>query len=176
MEVDMAGGVHMLIDRLAEMGCRKVAFFDETMSSYSSKRSLVYFKEGLESNGMEYSDDRIFIGKGRLKGSFAQLRPVFDEKDLPFDAIFCLDYRTANEISHLIWGHKTRFGTDVVLATSRSYSYYKMPIRAVYVDFDSREVAYQGVNLLLSNIQQGQAGRPGRTLISPIIEALGPAE
>ncbi|HAH87243.1 MAG TPA: hypothetical protein DCL60_07720 [Armatimonadetes bacterium] len=175
MEVDIAGSIHMLIGRLAEAGCRRVAFFDETMTSYLSKMALVSFKEALAANGMEYSDNRVFIGEGRLKGAFNQLKPIFEQKNLPFDAVCCLDYRTANGISHLIWGHKTHFGTsEVTLATSRSYAYYKLPIRAIYMDYDSREIAYQGVNLLLSNIRHGQMGRPGRTLISPIIETPGP--
>ncbi len=122
---------------LMEQGCCRVAFADENPQLFSVRECYEAFQHSLSNYGLTFDSKLIYWGNGNLTGISNVLEPVFMEPQLPFDAIFCYDYRQAVEISWLAMARYGRTGKyDARICTVRNFGYYKLPIPAVYVDIN----------------------------------------
>jgi len=156
-EVNLGIGIYKALEQLKLAGKRRIAFFDEDLNRYLEKLIFEAFKASLQENDLAFLQDLVYVGAGSMTGAFSALKDVFRADKLPFDAICCHDFRVASEISHLITG---RFGLeraiDIILVTSRPYSYYRLPVPAIYIDNNIDSIAYSATNLLLASIMQGE--------------------
>jgi len=122
---------------LQKQGCSRMAFADENPQLFSVRECYGAFRHALESCNLAFNQELIYWGNGNLSGVTTVLEPVFAERQLPFDAIFCYDYRQAAEISWLAMARYGQTGrNDMVICTARNFSYYKLPVPTVYVDLN----------------------------------------
>jgi LacI family transcriptional regulator len=149
------------ITELVNLGKKRIAFVEEVFDNYCVQEYLKSYKLALKENGLEFDENICYFGKCRFSGIFDVLKPVFCEKKLPFDAIFCPDMRLAREISHLILAH---FGFSreikVLLATARPFDYYKLPVPTFYIERGSQnqaEVALQSLIDLIEGKRKAQS-------------------
>ena len=85
------------------------------------------------------------------------MAPVFEQRVLPFDSLVCLDFRTAQEISHLAYGHSREFSTDsITIATSDAYKRHNPIIPTIYYVNQLAEIAQRGVTSLVDLIHGKQ--------------------
>ena len=84
-------------------------------------------------------------------GASSQLKSAFSEGKPPFDALVCVDFRCAQEVSHLIMLHGLDNPTGVLIATS-PFFLQKLPVPSVYIKGIADKVAYQGVKILISMV------------------------
>jgi len=171
VETDTGMGIHNLVHELRLAGKNKVAYVAETLELFSEQQHFRLFQEALKDNCMVFHDDIVYIGKGSRTGMFHLLKDVFRGESLPFDSIYCSDYRVADEVSHLTLA---RYGLDkaidIIIATERPYSYYTLPVPAIYVDASLEELAYNGMNLMLDKLLGNEYVRPTKLLLSPSID------
>ncbi len=171
VEINLSIGIYKAFEQLKLADKRRIAFFDEDLNRYLNKTIFEAFKASLQENDLTFYQDLVYVGAGSMAGAFSALKDLFSADKLPFDAIFCHDFRVASEISHLITG---RFGLkgaiDIILVTSRPYSYYRLPVPAVYIDDNMDSIAYSGTNLLLAAIMQGEDISDQNILIKSTVE------
>lgn len=169
VEINFGMGVHMAVEQLVAAGKKRIAFFDETQRWHADRVALSSYKEALIDNSCEVDDSIIYIGGGAYEGAMPTLKKVFEQDTLPFDSIFCPDFRSATDISHLMvgrfWGRKI----DIVLVTVRWYDYLNLPVPTIYIDGLVDDMAYQGVKLLLDGLSEGEGYQPRKVLLSPIV-------
>jgi LacI family transcriptional regulator len=169
VEIGVDTAVHLIVKKLKEMGKSRVAFFNETMTHYMDRQMLEVYKFALSENRLPVDESIVYVGSGAFTGAMRLLKPVFEQDRLPFDSICCLDYRCATEISHLIMGRCWKKEVDVVLATLRPYSYYKLPVPTIYADSLTEDSAHEAVLLLMESLAAGPAFRPKRITMSPVV-------
>ncbi|MFA5240588.1 MAG: hypothetical protein WC476_12900, partial [Phycisphaerae bacterium] len=77
---------------------------------------------------------------------------------IPFDAIVCIDFRCAQEITNLILARSGLVKkAEILLACVRPFNYNKLPIPAIYCDSSMNETAYRGVKCLVEMISTGES-------------------
>lgn len=164
VRLNLSIGLQKVVAALKSAGKEKIAYFTENSRSFFEKVQLATFKNNLAANGLEVSDDRIFFGGGEFTGAFKTMLPVFLQPYLPFDAIVCMDFRSALEISHLILA-RTGLGKkiDLIVATTSVIPNYTLPVPAVYLDGCMDKMAYQGTLLMIRLLE-------GKTVESRITE------
>jgi LacI family transcriptional regulator len=142
------------IKKLVQKGKKHIAFVEEIFDNYCVQEIFAAYKLALKENELPLDENICYFGTGRFSGIFDILKPVFSQAELPFDAILCTDLRLAREISHLLMGY---FGLekeiDVILATSRSFDYYKLPVPAIYMEKSSENRAEAALQLLIDQIE-----------------------
>ncbi|MHB9038742.1 MAG: LacI family DNA-binding transcriptional regulator [Armatimonadota bacterium] len=174
VELDLGMGLHKIVETLKSLGRTRIGFFSECLDSYGEEQLFLAYQNALKDNGLEFFENLVYIGNGRFTGAIERFKEIFELAELPFDALFSIDFRTASEISHMIWGHYGPGGSrDVILATGRPYYYFKLPLFAVYLDPMNEDMAYQGFNLLLKRIVRAEDLVTTKILLSPTVEAIG---
>ncbi|MCK4983766.1 MAG: LacI family DNA-binding transcriptional regulator [Victivallaceae bacterium] len=143
-----------LIEKMAKSGKKRIAFVEEDFDNYCVKQIFEAYKAALKENGLSFDKNICYSGERAFSGIFNTLKPVFCRKELPFDSIFCADLRLAREISHLIIGH---FGLerkiDILIATSRPFNYYKLPVPTIYMEQSSEARVEAALQLLIDQIE-----------------------
>ena len=174
VELDISLGMHKIIETLRSLGRTRISYFTECLNTYAEEKTFLAYQSALKDNGLEFYEELVYIGNGPFSGAIDRLTGVFEQEKLPFDALLCIDFRSASEISHMMWGYYGPGGsTKVILATGRPYDYYKLPLFAVYLYPMNEEMAYQGFNLLLKKITNPEDFVTSKILLSPTIEAVG---
>ena len=114
----------------------------------------------------------LYTGAGAFTGALAVLTPVFKRRVLPFDAIVCLDFRSAQEISHLVMARAGIGGEpEVMLAVGRPFAYYCLPMSAVYCELSLDAVAYAGVEALMARLNGGGDASPCQIVLRAAINS-----
>ena len=149
VRLDLDQRLGQLVNQLVKSGRRRIAYFTERPDNYYEQESIAAFKAAVSENGLE-ADGLIYIGAGAFSGALPVMKPIFAKSRLPFDALVCLDFRTAQEISHLVYSHAEASGKPtVMMAVCRPFDYYRLPVPAIYTDTSLDLVAYEGVNALM---------------------------
>ena len=171
VECDMGAGIHRVIEHFAKLGKTRIAYFSETLDYYSDRQNLLSFKDALLAYGLKFDQGSVYVGSGDFSGALQIMTPIFEGQELPFDALYCNDFRCSVEISHLAmarsWMNKE---PSIILGTTRTFAYHKLPVPAVYLDTVSWEVSYQASIKLLDSISQGERYHPGSLRLSPTID------
>ena len=147
-----------LVDELKKAGKKKIAYFTENPTNFFEVGLFESFIKSMKENHLSPDEKIMYSGTGAFSGAFGSLKPIFLQKKIPFDAIVCLDFRCAQEIANLIL-MRSGFGKrpEILLATSRRYSYYKLLVPAIYCEAGLNDMAYQGVKCLVEMITKGES-------------------
>ena len=147
--VDTSTGIAGIAKVLRRHGRSRIAFFAENPDNFIQELWFKHLKTALKDEGLEFDDALHYENSGAFTGAAPILAPVFERKDLPFDSIVCLDYRTAQEISHLAYGHSREFGVPpIILATSDAYERHTPLIPTIYYVNRLAEIATRGTAIL----------------------------
>ena len=172
---DVKSGITQVVEELKKEGATRVAWFTETPENSTQRYHLECFKSALAENDLTFDSELVYKGDGLFSGAFNIMKPVFELKTLPFDSIICLDFRTALEITHLIWA---RYGIDghseITIAVSRPFDYYSLPVPAIYINACSDETAYQGIKALDDIFTKKESYTPKKIIVKPQITKGGP--
>ncbi|OGV64708.1 MAG: hypothetical protein A3K19_29510 [Lentisphaerae bacterium RIFOXYB12_FULL_65_16] len=176
---DMDAVMAELVEALKRDGRRRIAYFSEEKDLFSSRRALTAFEMAVRETGLEYRPELVFTGDGPYCGAVRFLAAPFREERLAFDGIVVYDYRNALEVSHLI-AARDGLGSarpKVMLATVRPYTYYHLPIPAIYADGKGDEVARVGARQLIDCINRGEPCRPGKIMVRvPVCDPQPPGQ
>ena len=146
--------VYRAVKQLYDCGCRRIAIAEECPGNHAAVRMVNAFKLALADWGLACDDSTSYWGSGPYTGIFEVLAPVFAGKELPFDGIFCHDYRLAEEVSHLVMAH---YGlnrrVDFTIATFRQFEYYRLPVPAVFVDMNQEKMVEMALQQLIGQIE-----------------------
>lgn len=167
VEFDYDSGFGMLAQRLKAAGKRRIAYISKTFEFYSERQEHAAFRRALETHGLPVLPDLEFIGGGSFVDIMELLTEAMDRDELPFDAVFFHDFKASDEFVHLWLGRNWRkdWNSDVLLATSRPFDYYRLPVPALYMDIRSDALARTGIRVLM-DILEGRAPDTGhRTLV-----------
>ncbi len=161
-----------LISELVRRGRRRIAYFTENQDNYYEQQSIAAFKSALNEHGITADEKLIYTGSGPYTGAFPVMERVFAQPELPFDAIACLDFRTAQEISHLVLAH-SGIGVDpgVMMAVCRPFDYYRLPVPTIYGEASLDEVAFEGVNALMDWLEN-KNDRPRQIVLRSAVEGI----
>lgn len=172
---DIRSGLEKIVSALKTNGYRKMAYFTEDPDNFFEKQMLSFFEQSLKEQKLPFQSQLVYTKNGIFSGAHSVMRPVFEQKELPFDSLICLNFRTALEISHLAYGHARQFSTPPpAMATARLFAGYTLPVPVVYYDNQFAEIAYQGMATLVKIID-GDRDVPQETLIAPDVSPLVPA-
>ena len=164
---NIESGLIRMVEKLKENGKRRIAWFTEDPDNFAEKSFLALFKTALIENDLAFYPELVYNGNGSFSGALKVMHKTFRKPELPFDSIVCLDFRSAQEISHLVIG---RCGLerkpDICICTSRPYKYYSLPVPAIYIEGDANECAYQGINSLVEIIQKKDIRSPRKIIIN----------
>ncbi len=162
---DFAQRLGDLVRELVRRGCRRIAYFTEIPDNFYERESLDAFRTALRENQAPVDEALIYRGAGAFTGAFPVLLPTFRQRRLPFDAMVCLDFRTAQEISHLVLAH-AGLGQipEVLLAVGRPFDYYRLPVPAIYFEASLDAVALEGVNVLM-DLLNGKSDRVPKQIV-----------
>lgn len=171
LENDMEKRIRLIINKLKEKGRQKIGYFVENPDNFSEQKNIRFFEDAVIESGLELSKSLIYKGSGPFSGTFAVMEEVFKKPKLPFDALVCLDLRTAQEISVLA---KARCGLngkpEIIMGLIRPFGYYKLPVPSVYVEGNFDRLACEGVNLLWALISGNRANIPEKIILNSEIE------
>ena len=163
-----------MVEELKKNGAKHVAWFTEKPENSAERNYLDYFESALAENDLTFHPELIYKGDGPFSGAFNVMKSVFKLKKLPFDSVVCLDFRTAQEITHLLWA---RCGMDeqseITIGVSRPFYYYSLPVPAIYINACLDETAYQGINALDDIITKKESYNPKKILVKPKISKGG---
>lgn len=160
-----------LVRELVRRGCRRIAYFTEIPDNFYEQKSIDAFEGALRENKLPVDGALIYKGSGPFSGAIPVMLPVFQQRQLPFDAIVCLDFRTAQEISHLIMAHAgLKREPRVIMAVGRPFDYYRLPVPAVYFEGSLDVVAREGVNVLMDWLNGKNGQRPKQIVLNSTIQ------
>ncbi len=164
--IDLDRRIADLVAELARNGRRRIAYFTETADSFYERKSIDAFNTALHGHGLEPDGRLLYTGAGAFTGALSVMTPVFTRRVLPFDALVCLDFRSAQEISHLAMARAGIGGVpEVMLAVGRPFAYYRLPVPSFYCEISLDTVAYAGVEALLHRLNGGGADPPRRIVL-----------
>ncbi len=167
---DIESGLQKIVDILKNARKKNIAFFYEDPDNFFEKRLLNQFKLALNSHNIEFNKKLIYRGSGRYTGAFDLMKEIFNKKSLPFDSLVCLDFRTAQEISHLAFAHSQKYSVPpITLATSSQFKHYNLPIPVIYYDNHLSDIAFEAVASLVNVITSKNKIQTKKILISPDI-------
>lgn len=168
--IDLDRRIADLVGELVRKGRRRIAYFTEFSGSFYEHRSLAAFKSALRENGLAVSRGLVYTNSGPFTGALSVLSSVFKRPALPFDALVCLDFRSAQEISHLVMARAGIGGQpEAMLAVGRPFAYYRLPVPAVYCELSLDEVAYRGVEALMQGLNGGAGSVPRRIVLRAVV-------
>ena len=158
IELNHNSAMTRLVDELKKAKKKKIAYFTENPQNSFETELMESFTKAMKENQLSLDEELIYAGTGVFSGAFTRLKPIFLQKTLPFDSMICMDFRCAQEIANLILmrsGFEKR--PEILLATSRQYSYYKLLIPAIYCEVGLNEMAYRAVKCLVEMITKGES-------------------
>ncbi len=151
VRMDMDTMVFEAVKKLYEKGCRRIALAEENPKNFAAQRLRQCFLQTLSEFGLNCDGKFCYGGNGPMTGLFEVLKPVFRQPKLPFDSMFCYDFRLAQEISHLALAH---FGldrpVDFTLAVFRHFDYYTLPTPVIFIDDPSRKIVDEAMEKLIA--------------------------
>ena len=154
VQVKLEARIFDLVERLAKLGKKKIAFAEECPDNYASIKMFNTFKQALKEFGLIFDEKICYFGHGPFTGLFDVMKPVFSNGPLPFDSVLATDMRIAREISHLLFGH---FGLkqeiNVMLATFRQFDYFKLPVPTIYSDYNVEKTVGTALQQLIDQIE-----------------------
>ena len=160
--------LELMVRELKENGKKRIAYFSENPDNYYERDGLNYFKSALIENDLPVFDDLIYFGTGRFSGTTKAIEKIFLQKELPFDSIVCLNFRVAQEISHLVMAY---YGIGnrpkVTIGTLRPFDYYSLSVPAVYRDMYFDQVAYEGLDILVDIIAGKRKNVTKKIMLNP---------
>lgn len=167
VEFDYEAGYGKLAEMLQAAGCRRIAYISKELEFFSERQEVEAFKNGLTGQGLEVYPELLVVGGGIFVDFMTPLSQALDRLELPFDALFTHDFKTADQFVHLWlgrnWGHP--WPSNLVVATSRPYAYYRLPVPALYMNICSDVLAQTGFRVLM-DILDGRTDAQGhRTLV-----------
>jgi len=151
------------VNQLQERGCRRLAFADENPNNFSMHELYETFRRACDRAGVFHNDSLVYWGKGPNSGLVEILEPTFRQSQLPFDGLFCFDYRQSEEIACLARG-RCGLGDelDFTLCSGRYTYHQKLPIPALYIDFNTTNLVETAFQLLVEHLE-------GKTVARTII-------
>ena len=158
IELNHNSAMTRLVDELKKAKKKKIAYFTENPQNSFETELMESFTKAMKENQLSLDEELIYAGTGIFSGAFERLKPIFLQKTLPFDSLICMDFRCAQEIANLILmrsGFEKR--PEILLATSRQYSYYKLLIPAIYCEVGLNDMAYRAVKCLVEMITKGES-------------------
>ncbi len=167
VEFDYESGYGKLAEMLHAAGCRRIAYISKELEFFSERQEVEAFKNGLIGQGLEVLPELLVVGGGIFVDFMTPLSQALDRRELPFDALFTHDFKTADQFVHIWlgrnWGHP--WPSNLVIATSRPYDYYRLPVPALYMNICSDVLAQTGFRVLM-DILDGRTDAQGhRTLV-----------
>lgn len=159
IRVNLKSAIAQMVAELRKAGKRHIAYFSESVEGHYESENLEAFRKALSENGLDDDGKLIYKGMGKFSGAYKTLFPVFSGKTMPFDAIVCLDFRCAGEISHLILARSWREKSEnILLATTMIHEHQTpLPVPAIYCEGIIGEVAYKGMKCVIEMIQNGDS-------------------
>jgi DNA-binding LacI/PurR family transcriptional regulator len=147
-----------LVDELKKAGKKKIAYFTENPRNFFEAELIELFIKSMKENQLVPDEQIIYSGTGAFSGAFELLKPIFLQKNMPFDSIVCLDFRCAQQIANLIFA-RSGLGkrAEILLACMRPFSYHKLPIPVIYCEGSGNKMAYKGVKCLIEMITNGES-------------------
>ncbi len=167
---DTEAGILELVKIMKKSGYKKIAYFTENYGSFFERKLLQYFKSALEINKLDFCRGAIYKGTGQFSGAFNKMQDIFANKELLFDSILCLNFRTALEISHLAFAHSKKFSSPLIaIGTDKISPHYDLPVPTIYYNNQFSKAAYIGVTALVNMIKGNNEITSQKILITPEI-------
>jgi DNA-binding LacI/PurR family transcriptional regulator len=168
---DMRMTIGLIVKTLKENGKKRIAYFTEAPDNYSEQEYLSFFKSAMIENHLPICDELIYCGAGPFSGAIKTIEKVFMQPSLPFDSIISPNFRTAQEISHLVMSY---YGIGkippVTIGTLPPFNYYRLPVPAIYCGVTMDKVAYEGMDILNDFIAGKIEYTSKKIMLSPEIE------
>lgn len=163
--------IELIVKTLKENGKKRIAYFTEAPGNYSEQEYLNFFMSALAENNLLLYDELIYCGTGPFSGAIKVMEKIFMQPSLPFDSIISINFRTAQEISHLVMAY---YGIgkvpEITIGTCPPFSYYKLPVPAIYSEIHLDRIAYEGMNILNDIITGKIEYTSKKIMLSPEIE------
>lgn len=170
IEINYKSLMFNIVGELQKDGKKKIAYFTENQGNFAESELLELFIKSMKENLLAIDEHIIYFGAGDFSGAFERLKPVFQQKAIPFDSIVCIDFRCAREIVDLILlRSRSEREVEIKIACVRPFAYYKFAIPAIYCDCGMENVAYTGVKTLVEMIEKGESLPPRKVEITPQI-------
>jgi LacI family transcriptional regulator len=158
IELNHKSAMFGLVSELKEAGKKKIAYFTENPHNAFEEELVESFTKAMKENQIAINEKLIYSGTGIFSGAFESLKSIFLQKTLPFDSIICLDFRCAQEIANLILiRSELGKGSEILLASGRQFSYYKLLVPAIYCEVGLNDMAYRAVKCLVEMITKGES-------------------
>ena len=142
------------VEMAMKANCKRIALFEEVPNSFTNVQVYNYIKAATLEYGVEFKDENFYHGTVAYSGAKAVMKPVLEQKDLPFDCIICWDFRTAEELASLIMGRcGLNSEPDVKIIVSRPYPHFELSIPGLYLDGCSSNLALVGIEKLLEQLR-----------------------
>ena len=142
---------------LAERGCRRIGFYEETPRRHAASIELSAFREALAAAGLPFDPRLVYEGAGTHAGAAAVMTEPIRRERLPFDGIVSHDYRGAQEIAMLL---RARFGfgdIPVALATTGAPLGFRLDAPSRIFSNGLGDVAKLAAERLLDAVKRRQA-------------------
>lgn len=111
---DFYAGAKEIIQGLIKKGATRIAYVEEIMHLASEIQGFKAFAEVHEALLGKMDESIHYVGKVKLAGVLDLMTPVFMQKELPFDAIYCPDERIAIEMDKLNFMHSKLFNVPML--------------------------------------------------------------
>ncbi len=166
---DIESMVAGIASKLWACGVRDAASVVECPDNYANREYLRWFESAAVQQGMRLRPENRYAGKKRMGGILEELKPVFRQRELPFDGVFAIDERIAREVDKLNFMRAELFGVAPVPVATIRLSYhsgYEKTLISPNNRNQDHEVATQSVAVLLEAIQ---ALREGKTPVQKTV-------
>lgn len=153
IQLDIDSTALRLVAEMKKSGKRRIAYaFSNPDNFYSSEFHEAY-KRALKEFSLKFDEKNVYRIQQCSLAALDVFKDVLMKKSLPFDSIICEDFRHAQEISYLLGVRSGVFGkNDIMLATSRTSEFQRLPVPAVYFDSSAFQEAFNGIRLLIDMI------------------------
>jgi len=154
-----------IVDYLASLGHRKIAFMHKDTSFHNSKLRLQGFLEGLKKNNIDFEEDLVFHGGGFWpQDGYIEIQKIFNSDDRP-TAIIAFNDLLALGIIRAIQDRNLNVPDDfsIIGFDNLFFSDYIYP-RLTTVTFKKKDIAYNAVKMLIERIN-GKKGKAEELLL-----------
>jgi LacI family transcriptional regulator len=169
IELNHKSAMLKLVAELKKAGKKKVAYFTENLQNSFEADLVEAFTKSMKENQLSLDEKLIYSGTVDFSGAFELLKPIFLQKQMPFDSIICMNFRCAQEIANLILARSgLEKKPEILLSCTRPFSYHKLQIPTIYCEYCLSDMAYRAVKCLVEMITKGES-YPHKIEMTPAI-------
>ncbi|WP_027091434.1 LacI family DNA-binding transcriptional regulator [Cohnella thermotolerans] len=161
-------GARQLVKHLTEMGHRRIALINGSLTASTARQRLEGFREAMKLNDLAYSDDYVLETSFGPRSDLSEIEAWLDRMTPAPTAIIAGNNVLAVEVMRTLHGRGLRVPDDLsIVCFDELASYAEIDPFLTVISQQAYQFGYLGMQMLIERIQEGEAAGPWKKIVLP---------